>query len=483
MIPFRAFFALPAAGLLAAVAAAQLDAAQQPEDRAPARPAAAAPPDPAAERTEDVEVLRRILNKSLGLPDKVTVNPNLVPYNPGGFGGGGGIGGFGGQPGGFGGIAGQPGGIGGFGGGGIGGFQGGGFSGQGWYPGVVGDGFQIPPGPLYGTTTTYVRSQPQVGPFDGVYLPGHGVVYTLRVPEHVGIVLDPPAKAFWLATMCLKCHTTEPVSRAELEPPADKAKPPTEWDRTREELRGAARPAERPKAPGKVSRQQICEPGNLTERVVTKLFQNARHLRHLPAGEHVTVVVTFDGAVGSARHRTTIDLGSGTSIGADPSAAKGPAGKAGFTPEEAQKLTLGDLHLKQNKPKEAADAYRQALTRYKDLTQRVTPPAGLTPAQQTELAGELQKGVRDAYAKLAQAFLAAGDAEKAQAALDMARKFKIELAAADAPAKEKSVPVPAKLVISVAKADLDRAGDDPAAFRKAVKVETVGFPPADKKKP
>ena len=39
MIPYRTLFALSAAGLLAAVAAAQLDAAQQPEDRAPAKPA------------------------------------------------------------------------------------------------------------------------------------------------------------------------------------------------------------------------------------------------------------------------------------------------------------------------------------------------------------------------------------------------------------------------------------------------------------
>jgi hypothetical protein len=482
VIPHRTLFALSAAGLLAAVAAAQLDAAQQPDDRTPAKPARTTPPpalpdiDRAAERTEDVEVLRRILNKSLGLPDKVTVNPNLVPYNPGGFGGGG-ISGFGGGIQGFGGgisgFGGQPGGIGGI----------GGFSGHpqpGFIPANPNTGFNQPQ-----LSTIYVAASPasQVGPFDGVYLPGHGIVYTLRVPEHVGIVLDPPSKAFGLAAMCLKCHATEPVSRAELEPPADKAKPPTEWDRTREELRGAARPAERPKAPGKVSRQQICEPGNLTERVVTKLFQNARHVRHLPEGEHVTVVVTFDGAVGSARHRTVIDLSPSTNIGAEGQ-TKGPAGKAGFTPEESQKLTLGDLHLKQNKPKEAAEVYRQALARYKDAIQQIVPPAGLTAAQQTELAGELQKGVRDAYAKYAQALLAAGEVDRANSALDMARKFKVELASTTAaPAREKEVPVPAKLVISVAKADVDKAADDPAAFKKAVKVETVGFPPADRKKP
>ena len=85
-------------------------------------------------------------------------------------------------------------------------------------------------------------------------------------------------------------------------------KTPTEWDRTRQELHGGKPPTgQPPKGPGRLTRQQICEPGNLTERLVIKLWQNAKHVRHLPAGERVTVVVTFDGVAGSARDRKVLN--------------------------------------------------------------------------------------------------------------------------------------------------------------------------------
>ncbi len=467
MTALRTLFALPAAGLLALVAAAQLDAAQKPGGTSPARPAAdtaAAPKDAAAERSEDVEVLRRILNRSLGLPDRAAVQPYLLSPSDGhsGFGG---IGGFGGIQGlgggqGFGGIGGfQGGGIGGFSGGGIGGYN------------------------SLGQQSTFYAAVPQIGPLDGVYLPGHGVVFTLRVPEHAAIVLDPPARVVGLGDFCAKCHVVEPVSRTALEPTAPADKPATEWDRVKDELQGK-KPAAAPKRPSRLTRQQICEPGNLAERLVEKLAENARHVRHLPPAEHVTVVVTFDGLSGSAKDRVTIDLGATGDAAGGTRAASLP-GKAGFLPDEAQQLTLGDLHLKQNKPREAAEAYQRALTRYRDAITRTAAPPGLTQAQANEMATELQKGVRDAYRNLAQAWLAAGDADKAQAALDMARKFKIEMTTGSGSASTptKGIPVPAKLVVTVAKADIDKAGDDLAAFKKAVKVETIGFPPADRKKP
>jgi hypothetical protein len=472
VIPFRALVVLPAAGLLAAVAAAQLDAAQQPEERPAAKPAAATPPDPAAERTEDVEVLRRILNNSLGLPDKLAaVYQNYVPLNPGGFGGQPGFGGFGGNLQGFGGI---------------GGFHGGGFSGD---PGGISGNPQgfVPANnpnvtfnqPLSGNTL--VTSQPQIGPFDGVYLAGHGVVYTLHVPERLGFWLRPPDRAVGLADFCAKCHATEPTSRANLEPTAPAGKPASEWDRVRDELQGK-KAESRPPQPAAVS-GAVCEPGKTAERIVGKLARNARHVRHLPAGESVTVVVTYDGVSGSAKDRHAIDPAGGPPAGQPRTAPKGPAGRAGFTPEEVNQLTLGDLHLKQGKPREAAAAYERALARYKEPLTKVTAPAGLSEDQQRLLVGELGEGVRGAYAKLAQAWLAAGDRDKAAAALKLSQEFKVDLVTGATPAREKAVPVPAKLVISVAKADLDKAGDDPAAFRKLVKVETVGFPPADKKKP
>ncbi|HET6573403.1 MAG TPA: tetratricopeptide repeat protein [Fimbriiglobus sp.] len=450
MTSFRRLAVLAVGGLLSAVAVAQIDAAQGRDDATAARPTAPAVMDPAAERSEDIEVLRRILNNSLGLPNKAVAQNQMNPFystaQPSGFGGGG-LGGFGGQPGGL-----------------------GGFGGHGGY-GLGGTAL-----PTFISPNPFIVAQPGVSPFDGVYLAGHGVVFTLKVPEQAGVILDPPSKAVGLTETCSKCHATEPISRDALEPTLGTTKAPTEWDRTRQELRGGKPPAEpSAKGPGKLTRQQICEPGNLTERLISKLWQNAKHVRRLPAGERVTVVVTFDGVSGSARDRLTIDPSALPSVQPRPD-PKGPTGRAGFTPEEEKQLTLGELHLKQNKPKEAAAAFERVLAQYKQPVYRVSVMR--VEDSMKALAREAQKEVRAAYAKLAQAHLAAGDTDKAAAALDMARKFTVELAAA--PSKEGAVPVPAKLVISVARADLDKAGDL-TAFKKAVRVELTGFPPADKK--
>ncbi len=438
MTPFRRLAVLAVGGLLVAAVAAR----SRDEDTA-AKP----PADVVAERSEDVEVLRRILNHSLGLPDKAVVFPPAPTSYMG--------------------STTQP-------------------SPQ-WFNSQG----RLTPGtqPYETLSTIYAsnllsRTTAPIGPFDGIYLTGHGVVFTLKVPEDAGMMLDPPARAVGLAETCAKCHTT--ISRGDLEANPHAAPPQSEWERVQAELRGEKPKAEQPKGPAGLTRQQICAPGALTERLVGKLWQNARHVRYLSADERVTVVVTFDGVAGSARDRQVLDPGSDWAKrfagGVTPpagAAPKGPAGKPGFMPEEVQQLTLGDLHLKQNKPKEAAAAYERALARYKEPVSRL--PVSLKHMEGTlkTLAGEAQKEVRAAYAKLAQAHLATGNTDKAAAALELARKFKVELI--DTPDGPKGVPVPTKLVISVARADLDKAGDL-AAFKKAMKVELTGFPPPDAKK-
>lgn len=446
---FRRLAALAAGGLLSAVAVAQIDAAQDRGEGTAAEPVASAAADPAAERAEDVEVLRRILNQSLGLPNKVAApQQTFVPLQQGGFGG----------------TMMQPGGFGGFQGGGIGGL------------GAINQ-------PVLGTTT--VVTQPNIGPFDGVYLAGHGVAYTLHVPEQLGFWLRPPDRSVGLAEFCAKCHATEPTSRSELEPAAPAGKPTSEWERMRDELQGK-KPETKPQQPAAVSSVNVCEPGKTANRLVSKLAQNARHVRHLPAGERVTVVVTYDGVRVSAKDRQVPNAPvSGEVYGTRPLTLvddKGAPVPRGFTAEETKQFALGDLHLKQNKPKEAAQAYERALARFKEPLTKMNALAGLDDAQNRAIVTELVPKVQDAYAKLAQAWLAAGEKDKAAAALEMSRKFSIELAPGSAPAKEKAVPVPAKLMVSVTKADLDKAGDDPTALRKAVKVELTGFPPADKTK-
>jgi hypothetical protein len=79
---------------------------------------------------------------------------------------------------------------------------------------------------------------------------------------------------------------------------------------------------------------------------------------------------------------------------------------------------------------------------------------------------------------LAAALLAGGSADGAAGALDLALRFKVDLATKATPADR--VPVPAKLIISLSRNKAEQP--DAAAVRKAVTVETVGFPPADPEK-
>lgn len=444
---FRPLAALPIAALCAGIVAAQAD---------PPVPKAANKPIPVpreelearartqdAERTEDVEILRRILNHSLGLPIHAATSAPAFPMN--GMGGG--------VPNSFVPL-------------------------NNWNNGGGWSGPSLPQPNLNNQFWYSAAQATPVGPFDGVSLPGYGVVYTLRIPDKISLALDPPAKSVGLAETCRKCHGTEPVSRDALEPAGDKANTPTEWDRTRQELRGAKQTASHRPAAARLTRQQICQPGNMTDRVVEKLWQNMPHVRHLAPTDRVTVAITFDGLTGSSKDRQTLNPPSDWQNRFAPTEKKGIPDRLGFYPEESKQLTLGDLHLKQGKPKEAIAAYERALARFRHGPEgRFAAPSGLTAAQSTEMAAELQKGVRSAYRHLAQAWLAAGDVEKGQAALNMAQKYTVRLAGASDQGKR--VPVPAKLLISVTRADADKAGNNLLDFRKAVKVETVGLPPAD----
>jgi hypothetical protein len=438
---FRPLAALPIAALCAGIVTAQADSLPPPN----------IPPSnvledtkaheqrQTAERTEDVEILRRILNHSLGLPihHAASLAPMLM---------------------------------------------------NGMSPGVAnlfvpnnGGGWSGPSFPQPALNNQFLYSAAQttsVGPFDGVSLPGYGVVYTLRIPDKISLVLDPPAKSVGLAETCRKCHGTEPVSRDALEPAGDKAQPLTEWDRTRQELRGTKQTANQPPAAPRLTRQQICQPGNMTDRIVEKLWQNMQHVRHLAPTDRVTVAITFDGLTGSSKDRQTLNPPTDWQDRLAPTEKKAIPDQLGFYPEESKQLTLGDLHLKQGKPKEAVAAYERALARFRHGPDgRFAAPSGFTAAQRGEMAAELQKGVRSAYRHLAQAWLAAGDVEKGQAALNMAQKYTVRLVSAND--RDKRVSVPAKLLISVTRADADKAGNNLLNFRKAVKVEAVGFPPAD----
>jgi hypothetical protein len=394
----------------------------------------------AVQRNEDVEILRRLLNKAAGLPDKLSVTPPPAA-----------------------------------------------------------DPFRPPPGwkePVPVTSTSAA-----VSPFDGVYLPGAGVVFTLYVPagapttahaDRIGLnsscgtchqpqVHISHATAVSLTT-CTNCHSDVPKGEVQL----------SDWDRVKQDVRGdKSKPVEKPK--GEKKGVAVCEPGNLQSLVGTVLAANAKHIRHLPEKEGVTVVVTFDEMkpVVAYTYRTYFDPVEKDADGKpvlksvmvmEPQTVDSPTGTVltdkPFNPEELKFLNLGDLHLKQGKHAEACDAYGKGLSRFWQKPFKVTAPASLTTAQKSQYAEDLQQGVRDAMKNYAKALLLSNQADRAKEALDMATGFTVlEVSPISTPA---SSTAPTKLILTVSKADIDKA-KDATAFKKTVKVEWVNSPDQMKK--
>jgi hypothetical protein len=346
-------------------------------------------------------------------------------------------------------------------------------------------------------TTNYYGNQASLSykladPFDGVYLRGHGIVYTLKIKSGDQYEVAELRRRAGLATTCSVCHAKEPVPAAKLEPQVPSQAQQTEWDRTRNDLRGLKEPAA-DKLQSTVDARDICKPGKLAVALIGALAKNGRHIRHLPPAESVTLVVTLDGLYGPARVATQpLDenydfgnflrsAGSGSGPAAQPNNAPPPAPQsaewlAGFSADETKLVAVGDLHVKQGKSREAAETYRKALARFGNEVVKLSGP--MSPS---EVEG-VKKNVADVRKKLAQTLLAAGDLDAAKRALDAAIATKVEVGqAGEKPAQ--TVPVPAKLVLTVKKSDLDQAERLSAAdFRKLVIVETVGLPPADKPK-
>lgn len=397
----------------------------------------------AAQRNEDVEILRRLLNKACGLPDKANVHTSLAPTNG------------------------------------------------------IGDPTM---GQFIGTPKEQTVANSPVGPFDGVYLPGAGVVFTLHVPASVPLTTH--GDRIGLNSSCNTCHQPQvhaahPVSVSaancttchSLDVP--KGEPAvSDWDRVKQDVRGdKSKPVEKPK--GEKKGVAVCEPGNLQSLVGTVLAANAKNVRHLPEKEGVTVVVTFDEMkpVVAYTYQTYFDPMEKDAEGkpvfksvmlpqhADSSVGTILTNKP-FSPEELKLLNLGDLHLKQGKHAEACDAYGKGLNRFWQKPFKVSAPVSLTATQKSQYADELQKGVRDAMKSYAKALLLTDQAERAKEALDMATGFTVlEVSPISTPASSSA---PTKLILTVSKADIDKA-KDATAFKKTVKVEWVNSPDQMKK--
>lgn len=308
-------------------------------------------------------------------------------------------------------------------------------------------------------------------PFEGTYLKGHGVAFTATINPSAAVVLNTPQKSLALLAGCGKCHDSASVKLL-VEPPAEPApKPMSDWDRVRQQLRGAK---DEPKSPAaRVRVQDICSPGNLTDIFLKAFAENGHNFKQLPASESLTVALSLPGL----RARPQRATGEGTS------------GVTALRNAE-EVASLGDLHLKQQKFADASKCFTDAVRRLEQQPLSFAPETSAETVQKTVT--EANKLLRSCYAKNAQALLGLGKTAEARDALTKADGAKVislstweTKGAAPKGSGDGAIPLPAKLMISVSKKALDdvHAGKiDLEQFKKLAEVQTFNFPPADKEK-
>jgi hypothetical protein len=258
---------------------------------------------------------------------------------------------------------------------------------------------------------------------EGTYIKGHGVVFCVTLPPSRRDPLESSAKV--------------------------DAKPLSEWDRTRLEVRGekaptASTPA--PKSPG------------LAEVVLRVMFENGKHFRHLADNESFTVAITFRSAGATGQPLAIYSAQSGRGSGATTSGTALYGNKSGAASARDYEL-LGDLHFKKGKVQEAVQSYLDAFK--------------MAPS-------------KDLLGKVVKAYIALDKSADANKAVEFIRKLEAYLSDKDGPkvasAKNTGVSeaatgskLPAKLIISAPWRLLAAAGTGQAAFESFRKMATVEY--------
>lgn len=260
---------------------------------------------------------------------------------------------------------------------------------------------------------------------EGVYLKGQGVLFTVTLPA---TARDP------------RPDGTRP------EP-----KPDTDWERTRNQLRG-----EKVTPPDTTDKKQP----SVGERVLTVLAKNGHNFSQLPADESVTVVLVFRSDARNVQSpmlwgQATTWQGSTIDSVVQPPAAGGQAAR--------DQQLLGDLHMKNGRVEEAIVAYTKALS---VLGDDLTGPLASLHQHATAL--------EELYDKLVQATAKAGKAEATRKLLDRLEEFKKANRAGS-----KGGTLPSRLILAAPKRLLDQVGTSKITyeeFKKAATVEYLTFP-------
>ena len=271
----------------------------------------------------------------------------------------------------------------------------------------------------------YYRAGTHGSSVEGVYLDGYGAVFTATMDA---VARDPRPKA-----------------------DGDKAAAAmTEWERMQKALRGE--PVDKPTTTAK-------EPP-LGDVILRLLADNGKHFTALKDDERLTVAVTFRGTPHSATLSMTGQSATtaiyGTAMGGDVK-----EDRAG------SQESLGDLHLKQGQPQRAIEAYQKALSEARHDGKDA--PEGADGR------------VHGAMLKLAQAYLAAGQLDKARQSMEEAAALKNKSAPqAKTTTGNKPAALPARLTVSATKRQVDDVGSGKITFDEFRKQATVEYVAAAK---
>jgi hypothetical protein len=299
------------------------------------------------------------------------------------------------------------------------------------------------------TGTSYLRPSPgsilasAEAAVEGVYLDGYGVVFTVTLPA---TGRDPRPGA------------TGPKETVNL----------SDWDREQKALRGEQLPEKTPANPTQPP---------LGDVLLKLLAENGKHFTGLKDDERMTIVVAFRGSIPHAPLAVT--QGESVLPGRPTAAQTGPYSSSASVSHEPQTAgdygLLGELHLKQNQPQQAIEAFTKAL--------KMAEGDWFSAGDQRALASRGSVVVQY-YTKLAQAELAAGKLDEARAHLDKAKAIETkpnELATTNPTGTKLAFAFrPARLTISAPKKLLDQVGKGEIGLDEFRKQATIVYVPTGK---
>jgi tetratricopeptide (TPR) repeat protein len=313
---------------------------------------------------------------------------------------------------------------------------------------------------------------------EGTYLKGYGVVFSVTLP----------------ITRLLE------VSK---QPQKLSVEASSDWERLRRELHG--------EKVGKTEEAVKREPPSLADEILKVLAENGQHFANLAENDQLAVAITLRSSragksnamssdeiaksiyLDEIRTHPQVGMALGGALEGDkwfgvkaaeatppPTSSDSQKALVEQLPGEVRNLLLlGDLEMKQNRSRDAAAHFQQALSLFQIPLQEAEKEGANTETQARQSLAELML-----LARLAESRMADGDAQKAQKALQELAKYLKKLEAKAQTLREKagqvrkeagtekhaSVRLPAKLILAVPKRLLDTGRVNLEEFKKHVSV-------------